>query len=193
MFRHKPFPARLHVIAARDAKSAVVIRRGPSKYTCVLSWNRENDEFKVAQWMKGKIYEECSDLSNDGKYFIYFALNGKWHRETQGVWTAISRAPWLKAIALFAKGNTWNGGGLFVSNTQYWVDGWSDHNHIRNTNEVRRIDTHPAQKYYKNGHFNVSFTRLYKYGWRPKKDVKKYGWKGMGWFEKNCLSIGNWS
>ena len=37
-------------------------------------------------------------------------------------WTAISRAPYLKAIDLWWKGDCWNGGGLFLSNRKVWLN-----------------------------------------------------------------------
>lgn len=101
------FPARLHILLARH--SAVVIRRGPSQHVCVLGWDRRNDTFQIGQWLKGRIYERRCDLSPDGEYLIYFAMNGRWQSETKGSWTAISRAPYLKALALFSKGDCWQG------------------------------------------------------------------------------------
>src|SRR5215471_5847626 len=98
------FPARLHVLLARDTRLGVVIRRGPSRSVCTLLWNRKTDEFTMGQWLRGRIYERRSDLSPDGKHLIYFAMNGKWTSEAKGSWTAISQAPFLKAVALYAKG-----------------------------------------------------------------------------------------
>jgi hypothetical protein len=115
-------PARIHVLLARDQPRGVVIRRGPSRSVCTILWDCVRDEFQLGQWLKGRIYERRSDLSPDGKYLIYFAMNGKWNSETKGAWTAISRAPYLKAIALFAKGDCWNGGGLFAGRNTYWLN-----------------------------------------------------------------------
>ncbi len=39
----------------------------------------------------------------DGKYAIYFAMDGKWKSASRGSWTAISRTPFLKALAFFTK------------------------------------------------------------------------------------------
>ena len=72
------------------------------------------DATEVGQWLRGRLYELRADLSPDGKYLIYFAMNGHWGSRAKGAWTAISRAPYLTAIALFAKGDCWNGGGLFT-------------------------------------------------------------------------------
>jgi hypothetical protein len=87
-----------------------------------LLWNRKTDEFQLGQWLKGRIYERRSDLSPDGKHFIYFAMNGKWSSEARGSWTAISRAPFLKALAVFPKGDCWHGGGLWTASRKYWLN-----------------------------------------------------------------------
>src|SRR3954469_17262682 len=104
------FPARLHVLLAADAPTAVVIRRGPSQSVCTVLWDRKTDEFTLGQWMRGRIYERRCDLSPDGRHLVYFAMNGRWDAETKGAWTGVSRAPYLKAITLLAKGDCWNGG-----------------------------------------------------------------------------------
>ena len=46
----KTIHPRLHVILARESPEAVVIRRGPSKCTAVIGWNRETDHFSIGQW-----------------------------------------------------------------------------------------------------------------------------------------------
>ena len=53
----------------------------------------KTNEFALGQWLKGRIYERRSDLSPDGKYMIYFAMNGKWNSIAKWSWTAISKAP----------------------------------------------------------------------------------------------------
>ena len=37
-------------------------------------------------------------------------------------WTAISRAPYLKALGLWFNGTAWNGGGLFLNNKKVWLN-----------------------------------------------------------------------
>ena len=37
-------------------------------------------------------------------------------------WTAISRAPYLKALDLWFNGTAWNGGGLFLNNRKVWLN-----------------------------------------------------------------------
>ena len=110
----KAIPPRIHVLLARESPMAVVIRRGPSKQTAVLGWDRRTDEFEIGQWLKGRIYHYRCDISPDGKHWIYFAIKGE-------TWTVVAETPWLKALDFYPKGDAWEGGGLFVSNTSYWL------------------------------------------------------------------------
>lgn len=105
-------PPRLWVVRAKDAPVAVIFRRGPSKQVELILWNMRKDTFERGQWFKGRIYERRCDLSPDGKYLIYFAAK---HTGPFGTWTAISRPPYLTALALWSKGDCWNGGGWFLS------------------------------------------------------------------------------
>lgn len=132
-------PARLSVILARDAHTAVVLRRGPSKVVGTFGWNRSDDTFTAGQWLKGRIYEHSCDLSPDGKYFLYFAYNGQGHTETKGSWTAVSFAPYLKAISIWGNGSAWSGGGLFLDNRRYWVRHWGGHLLIRSTTYASKL------------------------------------------------------
>src|SRR5688572_29922645 len=128
------FPARLHVLLASKAPVGLVFRRGPANAVCTVGWDRENDTFQVGQWLRGRIYERRSDLSPDGCHLIYFARGGRRHAETKGSWIAVSRAPWLKALALYGKGDCWQGGGLFTSYSTYWLNGC--HFVVRDSREV---------------------------------------------------------
>lgn len=116
-------PPRMHVLIARDAPVAVVFRRGPAKQVATLSWNLKTDEISLGQWLKGRIYAYRSDLSPDGKHMIYFAMNGRWSDAMRGSWTAVSKAPWLTALHVYPWGDCWNGGGLFLDNQRYWLNG----------------------------------------------------------------------
>jgi hypothetical protein len=108
--------ARLFVIMARQSPRAVILRRGPSPWYHVVRWTTSKDQFEHGAWFKGRIYEERCDLSPDGELLLYFALKGsRWRTDYRGAWTAVSRAPWLHALALWPEGSTWGGGGRFVS------------------------------------------------------------------------------
>jgi hypothetical protein len=115
-----PVPARIFFILARNSPTAVVFRRGPSKWVQVLKWDTATDTFEAGQWFHGKIYERRSDLSPDGSMLVYFAqkIEGRTLRDKEYTyaWTAVSRPPYITALALWPKGDCWHGGGLFQDN-----------------------------------------------------------------------------
>jgi hypothetical protein len=177
---NKRFPARLHVLLARDAKVGLVIRRGPSKSVCTIGWDRKRDIFKLGQWMRGHIYERRSDLSPDGKHFIYFAMNGRWESETKGSWTAISRVPFLKAITLFAKGDCWHGGGLFVSNREFWLNDGHGHTMLKGAREVRIANNYKPKDNFGGECLHVYYNRLQREDWVMSAEE----YQGAALFEK---------
>lgn len=109
---------RLFVILARDAPRAVILRRGPSKWYHVIRWQTERDLFEHGAWFHGRIYEDRCDLSPDGNLFVYFCFGGASGEGYTSSWTAVSRAPWLYALALWPWGTTYGGGGRFLENRQ---------------------------------------------------------------------------
>jgi 3',5'-cyclic AMP phosphodiesterase CpdA len=116
----KPAPARLFMILARKSPTAVIFRRGPSHWVQLIKWNTETDGFEFGQWFHGRIYERRADLSPDGSLLIYFAqkisVRTLKDQEFKHSWTAISKAPYFTALALWPKGQNWDGGGLFKDN-----------------------------------------------------------------------------
>lgn len=176
----KRFPARLHVLLARDAQVGLVIRRGPSNSVGSILWNRARDTFKVGQWLRGRIYERRCDLSPDGKHFIYFAMNGRWKSETKGAWTAISRVPFLKAIDLFAKGDCWHGGGLFLSEREFWLNDGHGHVELKRSSRLRRNPDGGPQEYFGEECLTVYYHRLQRDGWRR----RTMEYQGATLFEK---------
>lgn len=108
----KPPGARLYALLARETPVGVIFRRGPSRQTLLIRWDTANDTFETGQWFKGRLFERRSDLSPDGSRLIYFAAN---YKQPHHAWTAISRPPYLTALALWPKLDTYNGGGQFVT------------------------------------------------------------------------------
>jgi len=178
------FSARIHALLASDARVGVIIRRGPSKQVCTILWDRQHDEFQVGQWLKGRIYERRCDLSPDGKYLIYFAMSGKWRAEAKGSWTAISRAPYLKALAIFPKGDCWNGGGLFTGKKSYWLNDGCGHSVLRNTNLVVRDSKFQPSDYFGGECKGVYYPRLLRDGWKFVRRIDVAKWKDLDLFEK---------
>jgi hypothetical protein len=68
--------------------------------------------FEVGQWFKGRIYERRCDLSPNGRLLVYFAAK---YRAPLYSWTAVSRPPFLTALALWPKDDCWGGGGHFLT------------------------------------------------------------------------------
>jgi len=165
----KGMHARLHVVMAREAPYGVVFRRGPAKTVCTVGWDRKKDTFQLGQWLRGRIYERRADLSPDGKHLIYFALGGRRHTEMKGSWTAVSRAPWLKAVTLFGKGDTWQGGGLFTSSKKFWLNGC--HFAVRESREVQIDEKHKPHTGFGAECLSVYFPRLLRDGWTLEAEV----------------------
>jgi len=146
----QPPPCRLFFILARNAPVGVLFRRGPTRWVQLIRWDTETDTFQPGQWFHGRIYEKRGDLSPDGTKLIYFASKqGRWNGEDaegfraevgQGCfplrgrtartsryytpsWTAVSKPPYLTALALWPKGgDTWNGGGLWETDDRLWLN-----------------------------------------------------------------------
>lgn len=100
----------LFVIQARNSPVAVIFRRGPSKQVQLIKWDTGKDTFEEGQWLKGRIYERRCDLSPNGDKLIYLAAKWKGPMDS---WTAISKPPYLSALALWPNQGAWGGGGLF--------------------------------------------------------------------------------
>jgi len=119
---------RLFVILARRAPVGVIFRRGPAKWTQLIRWNTATDVFEMGQWFKGALYERRCDFSPSGERLIYFAAK----HHLRGVdpaytstWTAISKPPYLTALALWPNGGTtYHGGGLFADEDTVWLNSY---------------------------------------------------------------------
>ena len=122
-------PCRLYVLLAREAPVGVIFRRGPSKWVQIIHWDTTNDTLNPGQWFHGRIYEKRSDLSPDAKLLVYAARKGIAYprRDADSIeaWTAISKPPYLTALALWpCYGSV--GGGIFLSDTAVWLNDFAD-------------------------------------------------------------------
>lgn len=116
--RGKIPPPRLYGILARSTRVGVILRRGPSKQVQLIKWNLKSDELQHGQWFKGRIHEDWCDLSPSGDLFLYFAAP---YRAPYGTWTAISKPPFLTALALWTQGDSWWGGGKFINDNKIYL------------------------------------------------------------------------
>ncbi len=158
-------PARLHVLLSRDKDRGLIVRRGPARAVATVDWDRRRDTFRVGQWLRGRIYERRCDLSHDGKYLIYFAMNGHWGSESRGAWTAISHAPYLKALVMLPKGDCWHGGGLFTRGNRYWLNDGYGHQVLHDSREVSRDPDYRPERFFGGECPGVYYLRLLRDGW----------------------------
>lgn len=100
---------------ARERPVAVIVRRGPSDWYHLVLWDTARDRFERGAWLRGRIYEDRCDLSPDGELFLAFVHQGrKSESAATHAWSAVSRPPWLHALALWPQGTTYGGGGRFT-------------------------------------------------------------------------------
>lgn len=179
-----PNRARLFAIVAREARRAVVFRRGPTRKTRLFVWNLRDDTLEGGQWFFGRIYERRCDLTPDGKLLSYFAAK---FIKPYGTWTAISRPPYLTALAFWPKGNSWGGGGLFEDARTFLL------NHSTGEREIvapqgppgaHGITVKPFGPYPGGGEDDPIYAeRLTRDGWSvgPRTEAKEQSWKAPVW------------
>lgn len=185
-------PCRAYPILARHSPKAVILRRGPSDWVQLILWHVEQDEFEFGQWFKGRIYERRCDISLDGSLFIYFAQKKSKRmmadKDYTYAWTAISKPPYLTALALWPKGDCWHGGGIFLENHKVWL------NHhprvaIPHPDHLPKglvIEANPQAK----GEDMPVFTkRLEKEGWAQIQRIENYHRVGFSHWEAEQPSI----
>ncbi len=101
---------RLFGIPATEAPVVAVIRRGPSDWCHVGCWDVEHDRYKPGSWIKGTIYPQKCDLSPDGRWLAYSAMTHPADWPAGNVYEAVSRLPWLSALAAWNAGTTYTRG-----------------------------------------------------------------------------------
>jgi hypothetical protein len=103
------FTARIHLLVAKQAPVAVILRRKPSRTWHILRWNLQTDELTPGSWFRGKLYPMRSDLSWDGRLMSYLAMGG-----TLDTWNGLCEVPFLKTVAQWENTGTWNGGAVWL-------------------------------------------------------------------------------
>ncbi|HET7462214.1 MAG TPA: hypothetical protein VFJ82_13240 [Longimicrobium sp.] len=169
-------PPRLSILFARAAPVAVIFRRGPSKHVEVVRWDTRRDTFERGPWFKGRIYDRRSDLSPSGELLVYFA--SQFNRQSVQpddpytyAWTAVSRVPWLTALALWPKGDCWWGGGSFASEKTLLLNHLPDEAapHPRHRPQGLRVEPNPDAC----GEDNpLHRRRLERDGWRTQQHLE---------------------
>jgi hypothetical protein len=106
---------RVFGIGATAADVVAVLRRGPSGWSHVGRWDIAARRYEPGSWLHGTLYPQRCDLSADGRYLCYFVLKGDSTWELGATYVAVSRLPWLTALAAWRTPGTWTGGAHFVA------------------------------------------------------------------------------
>jgi hypothetical protein len=121
---------RIFCIPATASSTVAVIRRGPSGWMHLSRWDPARDSFEPGSWLHGTMYPQRCDLSPDGRWFVYLALKGGARWDLGMTYLAISRLPWLTALAAWSTGGTWTRGVHFVDDPAIWEAGEPDHGDV---------------------------------------------------------------
>jgi hypothetical protein len=111
---------RIFAIPALRAPVVAVITRGPSTWCHVGRWDLERPLYEPGSWLRGTLYPQRCDLSPDGRWLTYFTLKASASWDVGGTYLAISRLPWLRALAAWGTAGTWTSGLHFVEDSRVW-------------------------------------------------------------------------
>jgi len=105
---------RIFGIPAKEAPIVAVIRRGPTDWSHIGAWFTDDGLYEPGAWLRGQVYPQKCDLSPDGRWLVYSAMSypGDW--PAGQIYEAISRLPWLTALAAWNSGTTYTRGMHFV-------------------------------------------------------------------------------
>jgi hypothetical protein len=106
---------RVFGIVASDATVVGVLRRGPSDWFHVGRWDTERGSYEPGAWVRATIYPQRCDVSPDGRWLSYFMLGGAATWAAGSTFVAISKLPWVHALAAWGTDGTWTRGAHFVA------------------------------------------------------------------------------
>ncbi|MBL8178639.1 MAG: hypothetical protein JNK48_28455 [Bryobacterales bacterium] len=112
----------LYVIPATHADRAVVFRRGPSAWWHLLEWRLDEPALSAGAWFHGALYPRRCDVSPDGRLLGYFALKAN-ARNWPASYFAVSRPPYLHALAAWKTAGSWTWGCRFASGDRLEIHG----------------------------------------------------------------------
>ena len=154
----------MFVLLARQADVGVILRRGPTEWWRVTLWDTRGDVFTGGQWFRGRLYPAKCDVSADGKLLVYFAGKFRQRDVARGyhyTCTAVSRPPYLTALALWPIGDTWGGRGVFLDGQTVLVD-TSKHHPDHPTGPLRVVSRGDLKR----GDPRIDVVPCWQSGWR---------------------------
>lgn len=114
---------RLFGIPATRSPVVAILRRGPSDWSQVLRWDPEAGTLDHGSWIHANLYPQRCDLSPDGRFLSYFTLRPGSTWAAGPTYIAVSRLPWLTALAAWGTCGTWTCGVHFVDDHRTWEVG----------------------------------------------------------------------
>jgi hypothetical protein len=89
----------------------MVLRRGPSAWWHILHWDLTSFTLTPGAWFHGNLYARRCDISPNGHLFGYFALKQTGNTpQWPDAYFAVSKGPWLEALAAWKTCGTWTWG-----------------------------------------------------------------------------------
>jgi len=124
---------------------AVVIERWPRKWWRLGLWDLTGGGYDGGAWFRGTLFPQRCDLSPGGRWFCYFAFKNDSNWPAGSTYNALSRPPWLNALAAWQEHGTWSRGFHFVTEPGVWEVGAPTvgEAHVRGVVGLRQ--TAPAQ------------------------------------------------
>ena len=172
---------RLFGIVATDSPVVAVLRRGPSEWSQVSRWDTEAGTFAPGSWIHANLYPQRCDLSPDGQWLAYFTLATRASWPVGPTYLAISRLPWLTALAAWGTCGTWSSGVHFVDDAQAWELG-----------DPAAGDSEPLRRRYRLG-LALTRPRAFaverRHGWAERADSPPYD-RGLDlWDERRAPRV----
>lgn len=113
---------KIFILVSQQSGIAAVLRRGPTRWFHLMTWNLNTNEFIHGAWIKARIYPNKCDISPDGRYLLYSAHKGSCLGTSYtDSFTVLSELPAFTALALWPQGTTYIGGGCFQDGHQIGI------------------------------------------------------------------------
>jgi hypothetical protein len=118
----KQHRSRIHLLAAKEAPTLVILQRKRAKLFHVVTVDAETHRIEEGSWFRGVLYVMRCDVSFDGKFMVYLAMG----RPGPKTWSGLCRLPWLKTLAeAEGIGANW-GGGYFADRDVLATNVWRE-------------------------------------------------------------------
>jgi hypothetical protein len=173
--------ARLFGIPATRSPVVAVLRRGPSDWSQVSRWDTAAGTVEPGAWIRANLYPQRCDLSPDGRWLAYFTLRASARWTAGTTYVAVSRLPWLTALAAWGTAGTWSRGVHFTDDRRTWEVGLPDEGDIEPLRSRHRLGLALTRP--------ISFAVERRKGWTDSPDAPPYDRERDLWDERRALAL----